>query len=145
MQRLIPLMSTAVLVACLTGCSNDDPDRYRLTGTVSFDGKPLEHGMIYFDPVTEGPAGYARISGGTFDTSLEGGKGHIGGPIRVRIKSHSPTDGDETQEVAPPPFAEEYIEEVELPQQDSEKSFEIPANADELARARQKESTYSGP
>jgi len=111
----------------LAGCGDSGPPRYHLAGKVTFRGKPIPAGIIYFDPDLagghDGPQGFASIKDGAFDTR-SGGQGHAGGKCVVRIFG---TDG------IPAPEANmgknlfsEYALNVELPTQDSTKDFVVP-------------------
>ncbi len=60
-----------LVVLCAVGCGGGDDGRH-LSGTVTFDGKPVAAGVIYFDPdgakEHTGSQGYAVIKNGHFDT-----------------------------------------------------------------------------
>ena len=111
------------------GCSPAEIKRHRLQGTVEFDGKPVPFGTIYFDPDTtkanKGPQGFAKIVEGKFDTD-QGGKGHVGGPMKVRIVGYasapSTTDVDAPVEALFPDF----VEAVELEKAEDTRGFLIP-------------------
>src|SRR5262249_27220509 len=45
--RLLPV---ALGLALLAGCGPTGPVRYEITGMVLYDGKPLDDGVIYFEP-----------------------------------------------------------------------------------------------
>jgi len=82
----------AVALACTTlfaGCSNKE-QLYDVSGTITYDGKPIPKGLIFFDPDTArgtpGTQGFANIEDGKFDTSVVGkGKGIRGGAYHIRI------------------------------------------------------------
>lgn len=79
----------AVLLTLTLGCGKGaDVQRFPVSGRVTFDGKPVPAGRIQFEPDAtqgnRGPAGYAVIRDGQYDTSDQG-KGSIGGPHRVVI------------------------------------------------------------
>lgn len=65
------------------GCGQNGPERYDVSGSVTFAGKPVPAGQILFQPDTEkgnrGPATAVQIEGGRYDTA-KGGKGTVGGP-----------------------------------------------------------------
>jgi hypothetical protein len=115
--------------AALSGCGGDDgPPRYNVSGSVSFAGQPLKAGKIYFVPIApnEGPAGYAMIVDGKFDTATDG-QGHVGGELRARITPEVAPPGDDPDAPVELPFGGEYQEEITLPEEPSTKDFEIPA------------------
>lgn len=88
-----------VLVA-LSGCGSgtDGPTRYDISGLVTYDNQPVPYGTVQFLPDSsksnQGPAGYATIVDGKFDTK-KGGKGVVGGPHQVVIMGmkHAPVEG----------------------------------------------------
>lgn len=125
------------LVAALLGCGDDAPDTYHVSGTVTFDGKPIPAGTIRFVPdgakQNSGPPGIARIADGKYDTSAEGGKGHVGGPMIVQIEGHDPSGqgatDEETGEKIMTPLFPGYKTTAELPKDASTKDFAVPAEA----------------
>lgn len=125
-----------VIASTFLGCS-DAPDTYNVSGNVTFDGKPIPRGLIRFVPDSSkensGPAGVAVIIDGKYDTSAEGGKGHVGGPMVVHIEGHDPAKAKETdeetgEEVVVPLF-QSYETTVELSKGDETKDFAVPAEA----------------
>lgn len=123
-MRKTPLLLAAMCLACgLPGCgaSGDSPQRFDVSGAVTFDGKPVASGTVLFEPDpgkgNRGPAGFAQIREGKFDTAL-GGKGIIGGPHVVRISG-----GDKIAAFS------EYVISVDLPRQRSTRDFDVPASA----------------
>jgi hypothetical protein len=63
-RKHVSLSSIAIsILALVAGCSDDSglASRYRVTGTVTYNGKPLERGNISFVP--DAPGG--RAAGGT--------------------------------------------------------------------------------
>jgi hypothetical protein len=84
-RRIAQLMGLVVL--CAAGCTCGDDGRH-LSGTVTFDGKPVAAGVIYFDPDGTkghtGSQGYAVIKNGRFDTR-DGGRPTSPGPLIARV------------------------------------------------------------
>ncbi len=138
------LMKTAlvVILACgLMGCGggSDEPVRFQSSGAVTFDGKPIPAGDIFFMPDgskdNKGAPGFAKIVDGKYDTSAEGGKGHVGGPMIVKIEGQDPaaqgkenskdTSGEEVIKSLFPP----YETTADLPKEDGTKDFAVPAEA----------------
>ncbi|QDU59387.1 hypothetical protein Pan216_02150 [Planctomycetes bacterium Pan216] len=125
----------------MTGCSDAGPTRYRVSGTVTHDGKPVPKGAIYFEPASTSemvaPSGFAKIIEGKFTTEASRGTGP--GSYLVRIRGGdgvaTPPDmndpaGSETPfDIGKPIFAE-YTTTVELPPEDSELSLEVPSDVD---------------
>ena len=80
---------TALLA--LAGCGGSSgPTRFDLTGTVSYDGKPVPAGFIVFQPDAaagnSGPGAQADIHDGKYHTLP--GQGTIGGPHVVSISGY---------------------------------------------------------
>jgi hypothetical protein len=116
----------ALGLAALAGCGSEEK-LYRVSGTVTYDGKPIPKGLIFFDPDgtkgTAGGQGFANILNGKYDTAAEG-KGVRGGTYVVRVNGF---DGKEANE-APfgQPLFPEYIGSKELPKEDSTFDLNIP-------------------
>ncbi|WP_425396480.1 hypothetical protein [Aeoliella sp.] len=125
MQRLF-LVLACVLTA--GGCTSSDSDRQQLTGEVTFDGRAVPSGVIFFDPDAskghDGRQGVAKIVDGKFDTRSSG-KGVSGGHYIARIT------GFDSQPGAAPstPLFHEYRVEVEITPESAEMKFDVPAGA----------------
>ena len=116
----------------LLGCSGPDgPSRYDVSGTVTHAGTPIPAGKIYFEPDTSagnsGPAGFADIRDGQYDTG-QSGKGCVGGQQRIRIEGG---DGEPSPENEFHPFGNRYFHAYrttfDVPLEDVEHDFEVPA------------------
>jgi len=123
----------AVLVAGLVGC-NPGPTRYQVAGKVTFAGKAVPLGRIYFDPdLSKGGEGVllqgtAEIKDGVYDTARTG-VGTSGGAILVRIEAFDGVSTDPERPAGNPLFPS-YQVAVELPRQNTTgKDFDIPAGA----------------
>ncbi|WP_437230740.1 hypothetical protein SH661x_002120 [Planctomicrobium sp. SH661] len=83
---LLGMMSMLCVVLELNGCSSESgPQRYRLSGNVTYDGKPVPSGRIALSPDGSSVgAGYAPITEGRYDTQIDG-RGHLGGPHTITI------------------------------------------------------------
>ena len=108
--------------AVLAGCSHEEKV-YRVSGNVTYDGKPVAKGLIFFDPTAEGPQGYANILDGKYDTAQQG-KGVRGGAYNVRV------NGFDGKKVPDAPFGNtlfpEYTGTNELPAADSKYDLDVP-------------------
>jgi hypothetical protein len=114
----------ACLLAAGCGGTESGPSRYRLSGTVTFDGQPVPAGTIYLEPAS-GPAGSARIIDGKYDTN--DGKGIVGGPHTVMIEGF---DGRGANPGEPgTPLFKPFRAKEDLPAESSTKDFAIPASA----------------
>jgi len=92
-QRISTLcLVAAVVSSCLplSGCGGGEsgPERYQVSGSVTFNGSPVPYGNVQFQPDlgkgNSGPAGYATIIDGKYSTA-DGGKGVVPGPHQVII------------------------------------------------------------
>ena len=128
-----------LLPAIIAGCGGGGVDRTDLSGTVTFDGKPIVYGEIQFlaQPGQDSspPSGFAEIIDGNY-TTAEMGQGITPGKYTLRISAY---DGkfaeveneDETVESAatgPTPIFIDYEIEAELTP--PEQNFEVPADAE---------------
>lgn len=124
LRKLAP---AAVLLAAVgvAGCSPEEK-LYDVSGTVTYQGKPVPKGLIYFDPNGGGPQGFANIEDGKYDTAAPGkGKGIRGGKYTVRINGFDGKVGPEA------PFGAavfpEHTFNKELPAQNQTFDYEVPA------------------
>lgn len=87
----------AVLIA---GCGERER-LYDVSGTITFEGKPIPKGLIFFDPDpsskgTPGTQGFANIENGKYDTAIPGkGRGIGGGAYTIRIGGFDGKEGPE--------------------------------------------------
>jgi len=112
----------------LSGCGESGPPRYHVSGTVTYEGKPVAVGSIVFQPDpaagNEGPYGNATIKDGKFDTHVDG-EPPIGGPQIVLIEAF---DGKvENPEYAPygKSIGGGYQQPHELPKADTTLDIEL--------------------
>ena len=80
---LYVLVSVIAILPSAAGCGrNAGPPRYDLSGSVTYDGKPVPCGSIVFAPDishgNEGPGAIAPITNGVYSTRP--GYGTVGGP-----------------------------------------------------------------
>jgi hypothetical protein len=129
------VMAAAVVLAwSSTGC--DGESVYRVSGTVTFMGKPVPAGKIYFMPDSSkgntGPTGYADIKDGKYDTS-NGGRGSMAGPVIIAIEgidpSGPPPKADPEGEVTAKVLFARYETSADMPKSSSTKDIEVPAEA----------------
>src|SRR5262245_56260581 len=89
----------SALACCLAlGCGGGRAV-YSISGNVTFSGKPIPVGRIYFSPDSSkgniGLTGYADIKEGKYDSSVSGGRGIAGGATVVRIEGSDGVKIDE--------------------------------------------------
>jgi hypothetical protein len=119
-----------------SGCGPAGAKRYELSGKITWAGRPIPAGLIYFDPDiaggVDGPQGYAIIEKGQYDTR-KGGGGHGGGKYLIRLVALDGVPGPEA--ALGRPLFPEYSWPEDLPEADGQKDFDIPA--DVKSRVRQ--------
>lgn len=130
-----PIVAAILAMLATIGCTtrDDGPRRYRISGEVNYDGKPLLAGKIYFAPDTEagnsGPGGYADIVEGHYDTNIGRAKGVVPGPQDVRVEGY---DGQPSIKNDFHPKGHllfpVYQDHIEVPESASEHRFDIPLN-----------------
>lgn len=136
-HALVAVTLCAFSGAVFSGCQQNDVRRFRVSGRVTFDGKDLPAGRIYFEPDSSrgnsGASGYAEIVEGRFDTD-KNGKGSIGGPMVVRVNGYEkPTSlSDESSPVRT--YVRDYEERVELPKNATEWNVTILGEYGEKSR-----------
>jgi hypothetical protein len=132
MRHLPSLSGLLFAVGCglLFGCSRTEPSLFHVSGTVTFDGKPVVAGRVDFFPDVvqgnDGPQGFALIKDGRFDTR-QGGQGHAGGPMVIRIEGFD-GQSDNPRHFGSPIF-KPYEIQRDLPKEPGEQTFEVPASA----------------
>jgi hypothetical protein len=127
---MIRIQSAAVallipLAVVLAGCGGEKS--YHLSGTVSFQGKPVPAGHIVFEPDASagnsGPAAFAKIKDGHYDTRILDGRGTVGGPHLVLIHGR---DGIPRGELLNGlPLFRDYNTKVDLPKANGKQDFEV--------------------
>tara|TARA_B100000809_G_scaffold258850_1_gene302766 strand:+ start:1210 stop:1545 length:336 start_codon:yes stop_codon:yes gene_type:complete len=84
-RKLFVLLLATLLAGC--GSRSSGPQRYNISGAVTWGGKPVPAGRIIFEPDpsqgNKGPAAYMDIQDGRFVNQR--GKGTVGGNLIVRI------------------------------------------------------------
>jgi hypothetical protein len=117
----------AVLAA--VGCGGSQ--LVEVSGEVTFDGKPVPAGRIYFTTDTtkgnDGPQGFAEIHDGKFDTR-KNGRGAWGGPTVVSIKGFDGNMEGAGNAVGRPLFKEHKVS-IDLPRESCTQNFTVPAAA----------------
>ena len=94
MFRQAPLVSFAILFAF--GCGAGSPAMCRVSGSVTFDGTPVENGEIIFVPLDKGFAPDAgKIDNGTYDVLVKAGN------KRVEIRASRPVVGKKPNPMGP--------------------------------------------
>lgn len=122
----LSLLTGALLLA---GCGRGpEAERFSVSGTVTFQGKPVPAGTIYFTPDASkqpgGAQGFAPIKDGHYDTK-EGRNGG-GGPVVVHIEGFTGVATPD-RPLGQPLFL--HDETADLPREAVTRDFEVPAEA----------------
>jgi hypothetical protein len=126
------LCSLAIIGLALAGCGRGDGlARYRVKGTVTFEGKPVEFGAIFFEPTESvgkiAPTVYLPVRSGKYDAQ---DKGPIAGKYRVIVggmdRSRQRVDSDGITHT--PQLFQDYKFEVDIPPPDNTLDVEVPAS-----------------
>lgn len=78
-----------ILVMLLVPACSNSGGRQEVTGSISFDGEPLQGGWIYFRPTGKGPSSAGEIKNGRFEISAADGL--MPGDYQVAIEYREPT------------------------------------------------------
>jgi len=128
-QQLLGIGLLAASTFALAGCGSDGPQRFRVTGEVTWQGKPVPAGMITFTPDgrkgNSGPQGAAPIRDGRFDTDDPQGRGTVGGAQIIAILGYDGSEPTETDPLGKRLFPE-YQLERELPKEDTTLDVTVP-------------------
>ena len=122
-----------LLLAAGCGPSTDGPVRYQISGTVTYDDKPVPNGFVSFAPDTtagnKGPGGGAPIEQGRFKTDAT--RGTVGGPHVVKIVGYDgvavTVEGEQLAH-GKPLFAP-YETTIDFPKKDGTFEFKVPKAA----------------
>ena len=121
-------------VFLLAGCGSKTNDAsYNISGTVTFDGKPVPRGFIRFAPDgskgNKGATGYAEIVDGKFDTKTsKKSQGIEGGAYIVRVNAYDgepyTSSSGNKYDMGKPLFAE-YTVNKEFPKETTTLTLDI--------------------
>lgn len=96
MQRSWSGLGVATALLFAVSCTGHGPARYRVQGSVRFDGQPVDNGEILFAPLEKGLAPDAgRIDQGTYDVLVKAGK------KKVEIRASRPVVGGKPNPMGP--------------------------------------------
>ncbi|UUO04932.1 hypothetical protein M4951_16250 [Blastopirellula sp. J2-11] len=135
---LLSLLLASISLGC--GAGSGGPETFPLTGTVTYQNKPVPAGRIDLLPDPSqgnaGPAGYAEIKDGAYDTSRSG-RGTVGGAYVAVITGSSSAEtpqvlGDEELLSQSQPSSELFRDvriSINLPKEASKQDFQIPVQA----------------
>ena len=154
-RTLVSLGLIAGLGAFVAGCSDQYAGRYAVSGTVSLEGKPLDHGEIEFHPLDEqGTLSGAPITDGQYEiprsAGLKPGKYLVritsgdGMTQDIRSEDEIAQPGGSTNIISvdriPPEWNERSEKQVEVKDESAEFNFAIPKANDTSKAKKRKES-----
>jgi hypothetical protein len=89
-MNLLPALLLMGMSAAI-GCGASGPERFAVSGQVTFDGAPLADGEIVFTPdkTTAGPTAADRIENGAYDIAAE--HGPVAGGYSIAITAERPS------------------------------------------------------
>ncbi len=121
---LTPVLCGILLITAGCGRGSSGPERYTLSGTVSFKGQPVPRGDIMFVPDHEqqnqGPGSFSIIENGRYETAAD--KGIVGGHYVITVNGYpAGSDDDDSNPLFPP-----YEMKVELPAAQHVLDIEVP-------------------
>ncbi|HWL07423.1 MAG TPA: hypothetical protein VNQ76_03315, partial [Planctomicrobium sp.] len=108
-----------ILSGLLAGCGakQDGPQRFSVSGTVTYKGEPIPRGTVTISPNmakgNEGPVGIAQIINGKYDTNASGAKSPIAGELLIQVDGYGPANPNEE---VPTPLFKSYVLEMSLPE-----------------------------
>jgi hypothetical protein len=121
--------SLTLLMITAPGCRERAAGRVDVAGKVTFQGKPVPKGRIDFVPDrargNHGPAGYAVIDAGRFDTR-QAGRGAVPGPQTAVIQGFDGRPGEVPGMLNGNPLFETYRVATDLGADHQEYDFEVP-------------------
>ncbi len=131
--RVTGLRSVCLLLAVMMlGCSESGPERYKLSGSVTYGGKPVPAGNITFDPDSSqgnsGPGSVVEIKDGRY--SSEPDQGILGGAYVVVVNGYdgvSIESGEGGMQPMGQPMFPAFETRSDFPKSDSTHDFEVPA------------------
>ena len=141
LQTVGTLMALCGITMGIAGCGGaGGPARYQVSWKVTFGGKPVPYGMVYFSPDAskgnKGPQGVAQIKDGKYDTALDG-KGPVSGPVVVKIIGYETLSSDENNPSEP--LFQDWTTNIDIPENASTQDFEVPADAAEGTESQKKD------
>lgn len=125
MWIILAIFTASVTLGC-NGPTTEGPQRFPLSGTITYKGAPLPAGKIYFEPDgkkdNSGPMVTAEIKDGKYETPP--GKGTVGGSHIVRIDGYDAKNVTEHDPLGSALFINHVIE-VDLPKDEATEDFTV--------------------
>lgn len=134
-MKFLNIWSLPIVVTCLMICAgcggyhNDGPQRFKLSGAVTYKGSPVPVGEISFMPDTiqgnSGPGAVAFIKNGQYATRPH--KGVTPGPMIVVIKGYNGVGNSENADGAQ--LFSPFQTHIDLEPQDSIQDFVVESSS----------------
>ena len=124
--RLLTVLVLGASVA-LVGCQPASTiERVDVSGTVTYQGEPVQKGIISFEPMEKGPVAGTNITNGKYQA--KGDAGVPPGKYHVKISSYVDAEGDyDAEAIGPaPPQTETLPEKYNIT---TELTLEVPSGA----------------
>ncbi len=126
-STIIALTLASVLLGAR--CGSGGPAQHHVSGQVTFHGEPVPAGVIRFLPDTaqgnQGPAGYAPIEGGRYNTARSG-RGTVGGPHAVVISGYDGQPDPSGESAHGAPLFADHHTTADLPTTTTTLDFHLP-------------------
>ncbi len=123
MRPFNSLSLATILLINTVGCSENDPNRVHVSGSVTYQGEPVGDGFIRFMPKlgTKAPSSGGFIIDGKYTIDAKGGVPH--GTHQVWIEAYRPDPRYQNGEELPDGFMDaDELKEQYLPEQFNRKS-----------------------
>jgi hypothetical protein len=131
MMKMIQLLSCLLIIAAMHGCGPSQPSTTKVTGTVTYNGEPVEGATVVFGAASEGGRAATGVtdSAGKFTlTTFEQGDGAVPGSYTVAISKTETIGGMSAEEEHAAMEAGEEVEEAETIQHLPEKYLNGPTS-----------------
>lgn len=127
-----PGWALALAVLLMAGCgAGKTSDTFKVSGSITYDGKPLPRGSIMFSPDAsannKGPGTFAEIKDGKYET--QPGKGVTGGAYVLTINGFDGVpiaSGEGGMDEMGKRLFQSYDTKLDLPKEDTQQDIEIP-------------------
>lgn len=136
MLRTAHLPALGLVALTLSACGRSDGlHRVEVKGSATFDGVPIERGLITFRPApgSQGPAAGTGVVAGKFSIPVE--RGPTIGPHEVEVKivsvaSNPESSGDSAQSNRTPPQLKTFSQQVDVTDGINDFKFTFPPKAE---------------
>ena len=88
-RRQVSILAACIAMSVPVGCDSNTGGKVAVTGSISYDGKPLERGQVVFEPQGPGQMAIAQVADGHYSIARE--RGPMPGKYVVRITAAQPT------------------------------------------------------